>query len=44
MDLQEVGWLALLEHFDQLLFQGYLVVLGLYAITLCLHRALRSRL
>ncbi|KAK2489921.1 hypothetical protein MC885_001806 [Smutsia gigantea] len=31
----EVGWLALLERFDRLLFQGYLVVLGLYAITLC---------
>ncbi|KAI5943325.1 5-hydroxytryptamine receptor 3B [Manis javanica] len=32
---REVGWLALLEHFDRLLFRGYLVVLGLYAVTLC---------
>ena len=35
VDRQELGWLALLERFDRLLFQSYLVVLGLYAITLC---------
>ncbi|XP_057605472.1 5-hydroxytryptamine receptor 3B [Hippopotamus amphibius kiboko] len=34
-DRQEAGWLALLERFDRLLFQSYLVVLGLYTITLC---------
>ena len=34
VDRQELGWLALLERFDCLLFQSYLVVLGLYAITL----------
>ncbi|XP_036921575.1 5-hydroxytryptamine receptor 3B [Sturnira hondurensis] len=44
MDQQEAGWLALLERFDQLLFQGYLVVLGLYTITLCSLWALWSRL
>ncbi|XP_037007209.2 5-hydroxytryptamine receptor 3B [Artibeus jamaicensis] len=44
MDQQEVGWLALLERFDQLLFRGYLVVLGLYTITLCSLWALWSRL
>nr|XP_004666517.2 5-hydroxytryptamine receptor 3B [Jaculus jaculus] len=32
---QEVKWLALLYRFDQLLFQSYLVVLGLYTLTLC---------
>ncbi|ELK31912.1 5-hydroxytryptamine receptor 3B [Myotis davidii] len=41
---QEVGWLALLERVDRLLFQGYLVMLGLYAITLCSLWALWSRL
>ncbi|KAM8812649.1 LOW QUALITY PROTEIN: 5-hydroxytryptamine receptor 3B [Rhynchonycteris naso] len=34
-DQQEAWWLALLERFDRLLFQGYLVVLGLYTVTLC---------
>ncbi|XP_066109729.1 5-hydroxytryptamine receptor 3B [Saccopteryx bilineata] len=34
-DQQEARWLALLERFDRLLFQGYLVVLGLYTVTLC---------
>ena len=34
-DQQEAGWLALLERFDRLLFQSYLVVLGFYTITLC---------
>ncbi|XP_067607801.1 5-hydroxytryptamine receptor 3B [Pseudorca crassidens] len=34
-DRQEAGWLALLERFDRLLFQSYLVVLGFYTITLC---------
>ncbi|XP_004688896.2 PREDICTED: 5-hydroxytryptamine receptor 3B [Condylura cristata] len=34
-DQQEVRRLALLERFDRLLFQSYLVVLGLYAVTLC---------
>ncbi|XP_010951845.2 5-hydroxytryptamine receptor 3B [Camelus bactrianus] len=34
-DQQEAGWLALLERFDRLLFQSYLVVLGLYTVTLC---------
>ncbi|XP_037695730.1 5-hydroxytryptamine receptor 3B [Choloepus didactylus] len=34
-DQQAVEWLALLYRFDQLLFRSYLVVLGLYAITLC---------
>lgn len=32
---QEVTWLALLQRFDRLLFQAYVVVLGLYAVTLC---------
>uniref|UniRef100_A0A8D0UNG8 5-hydroxytryptamine receptor 3B n=3 Tax=Sus scrofa TaxID=9823 RepID=A0A8D0UNG8_PIG len=32
---QEAGWLALLGRFDRLLFQSYLVVLGLYTVTLC---------
>nr|KAF6342915.1 5-hydroxytryptamine receptor 3B [Pipistrellus kuhlii] len=41
---QEVGWLALLERIDRLLFQGYLVMLGLYAVTLCSLWALWSRL
>lgn len=41
---QEVAWLALLERVDQLLFQGYLVMLGLYTITLCSLWALWSRL
>ncbi|XP_016076061.1 PREDICTED: 5-hydroxytryptamine receptor 3B [Miniopterus natalensis] len=41
---QEVRWLALLERIDRLLFQGYLVVLGLYTITLCSLWALWSRL
>ncbi|XP_045693331.1 5-hydroxytryptamine receptor 3B [Phyllostomus hastatus] len=44
MDRQEVGWLALLERFDRLLFQGYLVVLVLYTITLCSLWALWSGL
>uniref|UniRef100_A0A671EC30 5-hydroxytryptamine receptor 3B n=1 Tax=Rhinolophus ferrumequinum TaxID=59479 RepID=A0A671EC30_RHIFE len=35
VDQQEIGWRVLLERFDQLLFQGYLVVLGFYTITLC---------
>lgn len=35
VDQQELGWLALLERFDRLLFQSYLAVLGLYAVTLC---------
>ncbi|KAI4564138.1 hypothetical protein MJT46_009936 [Ovis ammon polii x Ovis aries] len=34
VDRQELGWLALLQRFDRLLFQSYLVVLGLYAVTL----------
>lgn len=34
-DQQEVRWLALLERVDRLLFQGYLVTLGLYAVALC---------
>ncbi|XP_052508986.1 5-hydroxytryptamine receptor 3B [Budorcas taxicolor] len=34
VDRQELGWLALLERFDRLLFQSYLAVLGLYAVTL----------
>ncbi|XP_058145035.1 5-hydroxytryptamine receptor 3B [Dasypus novemcinctus] len=34
-DREDVEWLALLYRFDQLLFRSYLVVLGLYAITLC---------
>lgn len=40
---REVGWLALLERFDRLLFRGYLVVLGLYAVTLCSLWVLWSR-
>ncbi|KAF5921174.1 hypothetical protein HPG69_018574 [Diceros bicornis minor] len=43
-DQQELGWLALLERFDRLLFQGYLVVLGLYTVTLCSLWALWSGL
>ena len=35
VDRQELGWLALLERFDRLLFQSYLIVLGLNAVTLC---------
>ncbi|XP_076970809.1 5-hydroxytryptamine receptor 3B [Tamandua tetradactyla] len=34
-DQKDVAWLALLYRFDQLLFRSYLVVLGLYAVTLC---------
>uniref|UniRef100_A0A8C6RPN6 5-hydroxytryptamine receptor 3B n=1 Tax=Nannospalax galili TaxID=1026970 RepID=A0A8C6RPN6_NANGA len=41
---QEVEWLALLYHFDQLLFRSYLVVLGLYTVTLCSLWALWSSL
>uniref|UniRef100_A0A4X2LL24 5-hydroxytryptamine receptor 3B n=1 Tax=Vombatus ursinus TaxID=29139 RepID=A0A4X2LL24_VOMUR len=32
---QEASWLMILYRFDKLLFQGYLLILGLYAITLC---------
>ncbi|XP_068935902.1 5-hydroxytryptamine receptor 3B [Petaurus breviceps papuanus] len=32
---QEASWLTILYRFDKLLFQGYLLVLGVYAITLC---------
>ncbi|XP_021093525.1 5-hydroxytryptamine receptor 3B [Heterocephalus glaber] len=35
MDQQDVEWLALLYRFDQLLFRSYLVMLGLYTVTLC---------
>lgn len=35
VDQQDIGWLVLLQRFDQLLFQGYLVVLGFYTVTLC---------
>ncbi|KAG8518982.1 5-hydroxytryptamine receptor 3B, partial [Galemys pyrenaicus] len=34
-DQQEVKQLALLERLDRLLFYSYLVVLGLYTVTLC---------
>ncbi|XP_007934717.2 5-hydroxytryptamine receptor 3B [Orycteropus afer afer] len=34
-DQQEIKWLALLYRFDRLLFRSYLIVLGLYTITLC---------
>ncbi|XP_058400725.1 5-hydroxytryptamine receptor 3B [Diceros bicornis minor] len=43
-DQQELGWLAFLERFDRLLFQGYVVVLGLYTVTLCSLWALWSGL
>ncbi|XP_020845493.1 5-hydroxytryptamine receptor 3B [Phascolarctos cinereus] len=32
---QEASWLTILYRFDKLLFQGYLLVLGVYTITLC---------
>ncbi|XP_074070482.1 5-hydroxytryptamine receptor 3B-like [Macrotis lagotis] len=32
---QEVLWLRILYQFDKLLFRGYLLVLGVYTITLC---------
>ncbi|XP_003472729.1 5-hydroxytryptamine receptor 3B [Cavia porcellus] len=35
VEQQGVQWLALLYRFDQLLFRSYLLVLGLYAVTLC---------
>ncbi|KAF7466653.1 Hypothetical predicted protein [Marmota monax] len=44
VDQQEVEWLALLYRFDQLLFRSYLVMLGLYAVTLCSLWALWSGL
>ncbi|XP_008071538.1 5-hydroxytryptamine receptor 3B [Carlito syrichta] len=44
MARQETEWLALLYRFDLLLFRSYLVVLGLYAITLCSLWALWSGL
>ncbi|XP_006834037.1 PREDICTED: 5-hydroxytryptamine receptor 3B [Chrysochloris asiatica] len=34
VDRQEIDWLTLLYRFDQLLFRSYLLVLGLYTITL----------
>ncbi|XP_005069549.1 5-hydroxytryptamine receptor 3B [Mesocricetus auratus] len=40
---KEVEWLAILYHFDQLLFRIYLAVLGLYTVTLCTLWALWSR-
>ncbi|XP_041494617.1 5-hydroxytryptamine receptor 3B [Microtus oregoni] len=41
---KEVDWLAILYHFDQLLFRIYLAVLGLYTVTLCTLWALWSRI
>ncbi|XP_051011801.1 5-hydroxytryptamine receptor 3B [Acomys russatus] len=41
---KKVEWLAILYHFDQLLFRIYLVVLGLYTVTLCSLWALWSRM
>ncbi|XP_036047554.1 5-hydroxytryptamine receptor 3B isoform X3 [Onychomys torridus] len=41
---KEVEWLAILYHFDQLLFRIYLAVLGLYTVTLCTLWALWSRM
>ncbi|XP_021488980.1 5-hydroxytryptamine receptor 3B [Meriones unguiculatus] len=41
---KEVEWLAILYHFDQLLFRIYLAVLGLYTVTLCSLWALWSRM
>nr|XP_012611819.1 5-hydroxytryptamine receptor 3B [Microcebus murinus] len=41
---EEVGWLALLYRLDQLLFRSYLVMLGLYTVTLCSLWALWSGL
>ena len=41
---KEVEWLAILYHFDQLLFRTYLAVLGLYTVTLCTLWALWSRM
>ncbi|CAO2635176.1 5-hydroxytryptamine receptor 3B, partial [Lemmus lemmus] len=41
---KEVEWLAVLYHFDQLLFRIYLAVLGLYTVTLCTLWALWSRM
>ncbi|XP_008589610.1 PREDICTED: 5-hydroxytryptamine receptor 3B [Galeopterus variegatus] len=35
VDQQDVEWLSLLYRFDRLLFRSYLVMLGLYIITLC---------
>ncbi|XP_056650345.1 5-hydroxytryptamine receptor 3B isoform X2 [Monodelphis domestica] len=32
---QEASWVAILYRFDKLLFRGYLLVLGVYTITLC---------
>ncbi|VFV27109.1 5-hydroxytryptamine receptor 3b [Lynx pardinus] len=43
-DRQEVKWLAFLERFDRLLFKACLVVLGLYAVSLCSLWALGSSL
>uniref|UniRef100_A0ABI7ZCM3 5-hydroxytryptamine receptor 3B n=1 Tax=Felis catus TaxID=9685 RepID=A0ABI7ZCM3_FELCA len=43
-DRQEVKWLAFLECFDRLLFKACLVVLGLYAVSLCSLWALGSSL
>lgn len=43
-DHREAVGLALLERFDQLLFRGYLTVLGGYTITLCSLWVLWSRL
>ncbi|GAB1294174.1 5-hydroxytryptamine receptor 3B [Apodemus speciosus] len=41
---KEVEWLAILYHFDQLLFRIYLAVLGLYTVTLCSLWTLWSRM
>lgn len=41
---KEVEWLAILYHFDQLLFRIYLAVLGLYTVTLCSLWALWNRM
>ncbi|MEJ1275207.1 5-hydroxytryptamine (serotonin) receptor 3B [Cricetulus griseus] len=40
---KEMEWLAILYHFDQLLFRIYLAVLVLYTVTLCTLWALWSR-
>ncbi|XP_049713299.1 5-hydroxytryptamine receptor 3B [Elephas maximus indicus] len=34
-DQREIEWLALLYRFDRLLFRSYIIMLGLYTITLC---------
>ncbi|XP_006890931.1 PREDICTED: 5-hydroxytryptamine receptor 3B [Elephantulus edwardii] len=43
-DQQEIRWLTLLYRFDRLLFRTYVLVLGLYSVTLCSLWALWSTL